>query len=122
MQNCTWEHAAFALECGSLLTNGRAHAELLFSTFHMVIPQKLRETYVIDLKQVAIPVLMPEPEDIRINAARLLTNMAGLGFSLWYAMTKHFLANNGMGLAYSIEVCPLHVHLTCSVHWVHVNL
>lgn len=80
-----------------------AIGELLFSTFYKVIPQSLRDFYVIDLRQVSIPVLIPEPEDIRINAARLLTNTAGLGFSLWYAVTKHFLANNGMGLAYSIE-------------------
>ena len=59
----------------------------------------------VDLKQVTIPLLMPDPEDIRITVARLLTNIAGMGFSLWYAVTRHFLSNNLMGLAYSIEVC-----------------
>lgn len=70
----------------------------------------------LDLKKVTIPLLMPDPEDIRITAARLLTNIAGLGFSLWYAFTRHFLANNGMGLAYSIEVCSPSLrprHTTC---------
>jgi hypothetical protein len=66
---------------------------------------------VVDLKQITIPLLMPEPEDIRISAARLLTHIAALGFTLWYAFTKHFLANNGMGLAYSIEVCSYEILL-----------
>ena len=91
--------------CGVLCDETWFVAELLFSTFQKYIPQKLRDTYVVDLKQVTIPLLMPDPEDIRITVARLLTNIAGMGFSLWYAVTRHFLSNNLMGLAYSIEVC-----------------
>lgn len=59
----------------------------------------------VDVKQATVPVIMPEPADVQISLARLLCNIVALIFSLWYAFTRHFMANNGMGLSYSIEVC-----------------
>lgn len=69
---------------------------------------------IVDMKQATVPFLMPEPDDIQISLARLLCNIVALMFSLWYAFTRHFLANNGMGLSYSIEVCPCRCRLKSS--------
>lgn len=87
-----------------MVTHGTFHAELIFSSVSKWLPERLHGMMVLDLKQATVPLLMPEPDDIQISVARLLCNLIALGFSLWYAFTKHFLANNGMGLSYSIEV------------------
>jgi hypothetical protein len=90
---------------------------LLLSTFSRFLPKALQETYILDLKQVKIPLIMPDPKDIRITVARMLMDLLGLGFSLWYAVTRHFLAQNGMALVYSIEVRMnqhLHFQVLCA--------
>jgi hypothetical protein len=78
-------------------------AELLYSTFSPHFPASLSRR--LSVKQVTIPLLMPHPEDISISLAQILCNLLGLAASLVYARTRHFLSNNGLGLAYSIEVC-----------------
>ena len=55
---------------------------------------------------------MDSPEDLSLSIAQILCHAVGLGFTATYALTKHYLCNNGLGLAYSLEVCfpPAFVH------------
>ena len=81
-------------------------AELLYSTFHHHFPEALKSKK-FELKNVHIPYLMDKPDDISITAAQLICNCVGLVFSTLYVFTRHFLCNNGLGLAYSLEVRSL---------------
>eukprot|EP00892_Ulva_mutabilis_P008067 jgi/Ulvmu1/5632/UM023_0172.1 len=80
-----------------------ALGELIYSSTSSRMPQKLHQIMIVDWKQGTVPVIMPEPADVQISLARLLCNLIALVFSTWYATSRHFLANNGMGLSYSIE-------------------
>ena len=53
---------------------------------------------------------MDSPEDLSLSIAQILCHAVGLGFTATYALTKHYLCNNGLGLAYSLEVCLINWH------------
>lgn len=88
----------------------RACAELLYSTFAARLPASLK-TRKYGWKKVTIPWLMPEPEDIEFTAGQALCSLVGLAFSAAYALKRHFLLNNGLGLSYSIEVRFVRAHV-----------
>jgi hypothetical protein len=75
----------------------------LYSTFSWRFPESLKKKRFGG--KLSIPFIMPEPEDLSFSAAQGLCGLIGLVFSVSYAKYRHFLLNNGMGLAYSIEVC-----------------
>jgi hypothetical protein len=74
----------------------------LYSTFSSRFPEALKKMRFGG--KLSIPFIMPEPEDLSFSAAQGLCGLVGLVFSLAYGKYRHFLLNNGMGLAYSIEV------------------
>ena len=94
--------------CRVLLRPVGGRAELVFSTFRDCIPKSLKERHV-GIKQLRVPFLIPEPEDCLISVAFLLCCSVGLAAAIVYVMTRHFLANNGLGIAFSLEVrCAMH--------------
>lgn len=55
-------------------------------------------------KQVSIPYLTDGPEDLQLSVAQLCCHTVGLAFTVLYTVTRHFLCNNGLGMAYCLEV------------------
>ena len=52
---------------------------------------------------VSIPYLMAEPTDIVASVPELVGGVVSLGFCAWYVAKKHWLANNVLGLCFSIQ-------------------
>ena len=46
---------------------------------------------------------MQEPTDLSATVPELLCFLLSLGFCYWYQHSKHWLANNALGLAFSIQ-------------------
>lgn len=79
---------------------------MLYSTFGKYLPASMEQRKY-GWKKVTIPLIMPEPEDIELTKGQALSSLVGLAFSAAYAAKRHYLLNNGLGLAYSIEVRTL---------------
>ena len=77
---------------------------MLHDVVHYVLPKSIRDRMLVDIKNVTIPYVMPEPEDITLTVSQAVSGLFGIACTSWYALTKHFLANNGLGLAYCLEV------------------
>lgn len=50
-----------------------------------------------------LPVIMKEDMDISVTVPELVSIIASAGFCIWYCLKKHWLANNLLGLAFSIQ-------------------
>ena len=46
---------------------------------------------------------MQEPTDLSTTVPQVLSGLLSLAFCLWYQYSKHWLANNVLGLAFSIQ-------------------
>lgn len=55
------------------------------------------------LKQWKVPILMSAPEDISLDVPGMLSGLSSLAFCIWYYKEKHWIANNVLGLAFSIQ-------------------
>ena len=52
---------------------------------------------------VKIPFLMPDPTDLTASVPELAGGALALVFCVWYVAKKHWLANNVLGLAFSVQ-------------------
>eukprot|EP00894_Picocystis_sp_ML_P003872 jgi/Pico_ML_1/54389/g4744.t1 len=81
-------------------------AAALTATFYpfmcKLTPSTLRN-WKYEWKQFKIPVLMSEPEDVTVDVPGVLVGLCSMGFCVWYYMEKHWIANNVLGLAFSIQ-------------------
>jgi minor histocompatibility antigen H13 len=50
-----------------------------------------------------IPLLMDEPARVELSVPELLAGAGGVAFCGWYVAEKHWLANNALGLAFSLQ-------------------
>jgi minor histocompatibility antigen H13 len=50
----------------------------------------------------AIPLVSKEPTPLELTVPELLLCVPSLALGVWYAYTKHWLANNALGLAFSL--------------------
>ncbi|KAH7372532.1 hypothetical protein KP509_17G008300 [Ceratopteris richardii] len=61
------------------------------------LPKKLKESSL----TVKIPFL--QSQGFELSVAEIIAGIPATGFCLWYVLKKHWLANNILGLAFSIE-------------------
>eukprot|EP01026_Neomeris_dumetosa_P071814 TRINITY_DN7279_c0_g1_i2.p2 TRINITY_DN7279_c0_g1~~TRINITY_DN7279_c0_g1_i2.p2 ORF type:complete len:366 (+),score=47.62 TRINITY_DN7279_c0_g1_i2:869-1966(+) len=72
--------------------------------FKKLFPEKYQELIVFKARSVTIPVIMKEPLDIQdITLPFALGIFPTSAVAIWYAISKHWLGNNILGLAFSIE-------------------
>mmetsp|Transcript_47323 Transcript_47323/g.120772 ORF Transcript_47323/g.120772 Transcript_47323/m.120772 type:complete len:365 (-) Transcript_47323:180-1274(-) len=65
-------------------------------------PKRLRDmTFEYKLKK--LPVIMKEDMDIECTCPELATGVVSACFCIWYCVKKHWLANNLLGLAFSVQ-------------------
>lgn len=48
--------------------------------------------------------------EVDFTRSQLISGLPAAAFCLWYVLKKHWLANNTLGLAFSIQVCT-HSHI-----------
>ncbi|MCO5597047.1 hypothetical protein L7F22_051121 [Adiantum nelumboides] len=60
-----------------------------------ILPNKFRES--------CLKLKVPFIQNIELSIAEMLAAVPATGFCLWYVLKKHWLANNLLGLAFSIE-------------------
>lgn len=53
--------------------------------------------------------------EVEFTKSQLVAGIPGGGFCIWYVMKKHWLANNTLGLAFSIQVLPVSTSFEASV-------
>lgn len=80
-----------------------AVAGLLFDAIHSMIPASVSDRELVNIQNFTIPYLMPTPEELKITVTDIVCHILGAGAAAWYLTTKHFLSNNGLGLAFSVE-------------------
>ena len=51
----------------------------------------------------AIPFLMDEAQRLEVSIPELFAGLGGVAFCAWYVMEKHWLANNALGVAFSLQ-------------------
>lgn len=49
------------------------------------------------------PVLLPDPTEVTASVPKILVAAVSCGFCVWYVAQKHWIANNLLGLAFSIQ-------------------
>ncbi|KAK9820672.1 hypothetical protein WJX74_004224 [Apatococcus lobatus] len=57
----------------------------------------------VKLPRISIPYLLKEPLDLEATMAELVSGVCSLPFCVWYFSSKHWTANNALGLAFSIQ-------------------
>ena len=58
---------------------------------------------IVDLK--TMDVLFDNSDvEVEFTKSQVVAGIPGTGFCIWYVMKKHWLANNTLGLAFSIQV------------------
>ena len=77
---------------------------MLHGAIHPLTPAAWRDRLLIDWRGLRVPLMMGEPEDVRLSASQALAGAAGVAVTAWYAHSKHFMANNALGLAFCLEV------------------
>jgi len=55
----------------------------------------------------SIPVIMPEATDVEITKNEILCYIVGAAFSIWYAATKNWLANDVLGVCFCIQAVEM---------------
>ncbi|KAK9904957.1 hypothetical protein WJX75_006431 [Coccomyxa subellipsoidea] len=67
-----------------------------------VLPRKLR-TRSFELKKFSIPYICKDPIDLSATVPELIGGLLSLAFCCWYYAKKHWLANNVLGICFSVE-------------------
>ncbi|KAK9791124.1 hypothetical protein WJX73_002663 [Symbiochloris irregularis] len=62
-----------------------------------------RRGNVFEWKKFSVPYFMKEPTDIATSIPEIISALLSLAFCCWYQWEKHWLANNILGLAFSIQ-------------------
>eukprot|EP01024_Parvocaulis_polyphysoides_P016597 TRINITY_DN17394_c0_g1_i1.p1 TRINITY_DN17394_c0_g1~~TRINITY_DN17394_c0_g1_i1.p1 ORF type:complete len:370 (+),score=30.79 TRINITY_DN17394_c0_g1_i1:289-1398(+) len=84
---------------GVLAING-----VMLPFFKKLFPKKYQELVIFKARSITIPVLIKEPLDIQdVTLPFAVGLLPASGVAVWYAVTKHWLGNNILGLAFSIE-------------------
>lgn len=89
----------FILHCRLCLLHQKPSfsATFLLILLLLLLPQALRLPSI-----PKIPFLIKEPIPIELSIPELVLCVPSLGLGVWYAYSKHWLANNALGLAFSI--------------------
>ncbi len=66
-------------------------------------PKKLQDTH-LTLPKIKIPhVLDTKTEPVQLSVPQIAVGAASMGFCAWYVTKRHWLANNLIGIAFSLE-------------------
>jgi|Transcript_22261 minor histocompatibility antigen H13 len=68
------------------------------------LPAKWRDIPVgLTGRKIKIPLLMDEPEELACSVTELVAGLLASPMVIYYVMTKHWLANNALGLAFCVQ-------------------
>eukprot|EP00238_Polyblepharides_amylifera_P008247 CAMPEP_0196588238 /NCGR_PEP_ID=MMETSP1081-20130531/59942_1 /TAXON_ID=36882 /ORGANISM="Pyramimonas amylifera, Strain CCMP720" /LENGTH=399 /DNA_ID=CAMNT_0041910683 /DNA_START=314 /DNA_END=1513 /DNA_ORIENTATION=- len=71
--------------------------------FSLVLFSAKRQEHSISMGNFRVPYLMTESVHVSLSAPEILCGAVSVGFCLWYLTKKHWIANNVLGLAFSIQ-------------------
>mmetsp|Transcript_70370 Transcript_70370/g.223014 ORF Transcript_70370/g.223014 Transcript_70370/m.223014 type:complete len:389 (-) Transcript_70370:208-1374(-) len=67
-----------------------------------MVPAGLREK-TFSIEKFRIPLIMSEPTELSASVPEIVGACLALPFCIWYYMKKHWLANNMLGIAFSVQ-------------------
>ena len=68
------------------------------------VPESIRNREIGIKKKITIPYVMPEPTSLQLTVSELAGIILCIPLVLLYAIKKHWLANNLIAVAFSIQV------------------
>lgn len=68
-----------------------------------VMPESTHHKLVVDLGKLNVPYLLDEPLELKATAPELAAFLVAAAFCGWYFAAKHWIANNALGLAFSLN-------------------
>lgn len=68
------------------------------------VPETIRSKEIGIKREISIPYLMPEPTKLLLTISELISVVLSIPLVLMYAIKKHWLANNVIAIAFSIQV------------------
>eukprot|EP01023_Acetabularia_acetabulum_P033732 TRINITY_DN31591_c0_g2_i1.p1 TRINITY_DN31591_c0_g2~~TRINITY_DN31591_c0_g2_i1.p1 ORF type:complete len:373 (-),score=55.71 TRINITY_DN31591_c0_g2_i1:357-1475(-) len=72
--------------------------------FKKLFPQKYQDMIIFKARSITIPVILKEPVEIQdVSLPFAIGLLPSACVAVWYGVTKHWLGNNILGLAFSIE-------------------
>ena len=93
-------NAALTLYFVALGTAALAAAVLPF--VEAAFPQAVRAKSYMLAKDLRIPYALPDPTDVELTVPEAVAGAAAAAGCAWYGFRKHWLANNALGLAFSL--------------------
>lgn len=82
---------------------GAAALTATFYPFLCKLTPKALRSWKYEWKEFKVPLLMSQPEDLTVDVPGVVVGLCSVGFCVWYYVEKHWIANNVLGLAFSIQ-------------------